>query len=97
VKKIHFKTPSGSNYSVFWRKPDKRYGGVPGICFHPEDKDPRIYIEPRLLDRRRLAVLIEEITHAFFFEKNEKDARKFAATLTKLIYFDGWRRVKKTK
>jgi hypothetical protein len=37
-------------------------------------------------------VTIEEFAHAFFWDKSEKNVRKFAATLTKYLHANGWRK-----
>jgi hypothetical protein len=39
-----------------------------------------------------MSVTIEEFAHAFFWDKTEKNVRKFAATLTKYLYSQGWRK-----
>lgn len=57
-----------------------------GICYDPQSKNPRIYIDSNLGKRRELNVLIEEITHAFFYDLPEYKVRKFSAELGKIIY-----------
>ena len=57
-----------------------------GLCCSPEVDDPKVLIDPTLKDRRKMSVLIEEITHAFFWDKSEKEVRKFSSTLAKLIH-----------
>jgi hypothetical protein len=89
-KYYKFKTADNKKYTLKFRAPHKTHN-ADGLCDHPESKKPQIWIDPKLLPKRKLAVLIEEIFHAFFFEKTEREARKFAATLTKFIYTTGWR------
>jgi len=57
-----------------------------GWCFDPESDEAKIYIGKQLQNRRKLNVLIEEITHAFFWEMPEYRVRKFSAQLGKIIY-----------
>jgi KaiC/GvpD/RAD55 family RecA-like ATPase len=49
-------------------------------------------IRPGLSPRRKLSVTIEEVTHAFWFDKTEAEVRKFSATVAKILYKDGWRK-----
>ena len=53
-------------------------------------KDPKILIDPTLKENRSLSVLIEEVTHAFFWDIPEKDVRKYAPRLAKIIKKAGW-------
>jgi hypothetical protein len=48
-------------------------------------------IRPDLLPRRKLSVTIEEVVHAFWFDKSETEVRKFSGTLSKILYQYGWR------
>tara|TARA_R110000868_G_scaffold8843_12_gene45123 strand:+ start:1269 stop:1592 length:324 start_codon:yes stop_codon:yes gene_type:complete len=57
-----------------------------GLCFNPSLKNSRILIGKNLLTRRRLNVLIEEVTHAFFWDIPEYKVRKFSAQLGRVIY-----------
>ena len=57
-----------------------------GLCYNPHAKNARIYIHNDLGKRRELNVLIEEITHAFFYDLPEYKVRKFSAELGKTIY-----------
>lgn len=57
-----------------------------GLCYNPSLKNSRILIQKNLLTRRRLNVLIEEITHAFFWDLPEYKVRKFSAQLGRVIY-----------
>lgn len=64
----------------------KRLYDADGLCYNPYEKNPRIIIDHRLLTRRRLNVIIEEITHGFFWDLPEYKVRKFSAQLGKVIY-----------
>ena len=91
---FRFKNAEGVKYRVAWRKPNKKFQ-ADGLCYNPNDVDPRIFLNPDMLERRSMAVIIEEFTHAFFFEKREKEVRKFSATLRNFLYKKGWRKTAK--
>ena len=82
---MKFKNFEGVEYTVNYNKPLGRQNAS-GLCDSPEIKSPQIYVDPRLLTRRQLNVLIEEVFHAHLFNLPERKARKFAANLGKLIY-----------
>jgi len=82
---MKFKNFEGVEYTVNYNKPLARYKAS-GLCDNPDTKDPQILIDPTLLTRRQLNVLIEEVFHAHLFELPEWKARKFAANLGKLVY-----------
>lgn len=64
----------------------KRLTDADGVCYNPHSKNPRIIIDNSLLTKRKLNVIIEEITHGFFFDLPEYKVRKFSAQLGKVIY-----------
>jgi len=82
---MKFKNFEGVEYTVNYNKPLGRYKAS-GLCDSPDVKNPQIHVDPRLLTRRQLNVLIEEVFHAHLFDLSERKARKFAANLGKLIY-----------
>lgn len=82
---MKFKNFEGVEYTVNYNKPLARYKAS-GLCDNPDTKDPQILVDPTLLTRRQLNVLIEEVFHAHLFELPEWKARKFAANLGKLVY-----------
>ena len=82
---MKFKNFEGIEYTVNYNKPHPRLNAS-GLCDSPESKNPQIHVDPSLLTRRQLNVLIEEVFHAHLYELSEKKARKFAANLGKLIY-----------
>jgi hypothetical protein len=91
-KGFKFKTDEGYEYKINkFKIPSKL--NAEGLCDDPESKNPQIVISPSLLPRREMSVSIEEIAHAFFWDKTEKKVRKFSATLTKYLYSQGWRKV----
>lgn len=82
---MKFKNFEGVEYIVNYNKPPARYKAS-GLCESPNSKCPTISVDPTLMTRRQLNVLIEEVFHAHLFDLPEKKARKFAANLGKLIY-----------
>lgn len=82
---MKFKNFEGVEYTVNYNKPLGRYRAS-GLCDNPSNKHPSITVDPTLLTRRQLNVLIEEVFHAHLYDLPEKKARKFAANLGKLIY-----------
>jgi hypothetical protein len=91
-KGFKFKTDEGFEYRVKKLKIPTKLKAE-GLCDDPESKNPQILICSSLLPRREMAVSIEEIAHAFFWEKTEKKVRKFSSVLTKYLYSQGWRKV----
>jgi len=79
-----FTNADGVEYELLWKKPHYTYNAE-GLCGSPQAENPQILIDPNLKDRRKMSVLIEEVTHAFFWEKSEREVRKFSSTLSKLI------------
>jgi hypothetical protein len=82
---MKFKNFDDIEYTVNYNKPLGRQRAS-GLCDSPDTNNPQIHIDPRLLTRRQLNVLIEEVFHAHLFEFPEWKARKFSANLGKLIY-----------
>lgn len=82
---MKFKNFEGIEYTVNYNKPAAKHKAS-GLCDSPELKHPQIHVDPTLLTRRQLNVLIEEVFHAHLYDLPEKKARKFAANLGKLIY-----------
>lgn len=86
-----FTNGDGIKYKVIWKAPHRNWN-ADGLCDSPESKKPQIWITPDLEEKRLLEVTIEEIFHAHFFEKSEKEARKFSANLRRILYKAGWRK-----
>ena len=85
-----FKNAEGVEYVVVWKEPTNKWNAE-GLCDSPELKDPEVWVNPNLKEKRFLSVLIEEVFHAHAFDKNEKTARKLAANLTKLLIKIGFK------
>ena len=91
IKSFNFKTDKGVEYHVNKIKIPAK-DKAEGLCDSPDNEYPKILIEASLLPRREMSVTIEEFAHAFFWDKSEKNVRKFAAVLTKYLYANGWRK-----
>lgn len=82
---MKFKNFEGVEYTVNYNKPLARFKAS-GLCDSPDIDNPQILVDPTLLTRRQLNVLIEEVFHAHLFDLSERKARKFASNLGKLVY-----------
>ena len=94
-KVFSFTNTKKIRYDIFIRKPNKlHYGeGVYGLCFDPQEENPRILINPEQSDRAMLNTCIHEVCHAFFWDKSEYDISRCSSTLSNLIFKLGWRKV----
>tara|TARA_R100000808_G_C2027873_1_gene73079 strand:+ start:33 stop:332 length:300 start_codon:yes stop_codon:yes gene_type:complete len=95
---MKFKNADGAEYQIFFRKPNKRYYGLicDGYCTDPHRSNPKIYINPYRTDQTQLNTLIHEVAHAFFWDKKEAEIKKYADTMSRLLYNElGWRKVEK--
>ena len=84
MRSSKFTNSDGIEYKLIWRKPHYKYN-ADGLCGNPELDSHTIHIDPKLKDRRKMSVLIEELTHAFFWDIPEYKVRKFSALAAKLI------------
>lgn len=87
-----FKNAKGEEYTVSFRKPNKRYYGedCDGVC----TKD-KILINPDRSDQTMLNASIHEFAHAFFWDKKEYEVTKFANACSRFLYNHcRWRRNK---
>lgn len=94
--KFKFKTAEKVQYELIWRKPHEKYN-ADGLCWNPELSEPKIMIDSKLPPRREIAVLAEELAHAFFWDKTEAEVRKFSSVLSQCLYKRGWRKDGSTK
>jgi hypothetical protein len=88
-----FKNSEGAEYTFKWRKPNKKFE-ADGMCENPTLPKPKIFVDWELKERRKMAVVVEELTHAFFYMEPEYRVRRFSATVTRILYKSGWRKVK---
>jgi len=80
-----FKNGKEQQFHFFFRKPHKTHR-ADGLCFNPElYKKAKIYVDPHLPTKRMYQVAIEEITHAFFWDKTEKEVGKFSRVLADFL------------
>lgn len=84
MEKVKFKNSDGIEYELVWKKPHHTYN-ADGLCYSPELDNPKILVDPKLKKRRKISTLIEEVTHAFFWDKPEREVRKFSSVLAGLI------------
>ena len=84
MENIKFKNSDGIEYELLWKKPHHTHN-ADGLCYSPDIKNPKILVDPTLKKRRKLSTLIEEVTHAFFWDKSEREVRKFSSVLAGLI------------
>ena len=96
-KNFKFKNANGATYEVIFRKPNKNtYGDdCDGVCFNPALPSPKIQINPHRTDQTQLNTSIHEFAHAFFWDKPEKDIKKFSDAVSRFLYNEKkWRRPK---
>ena len=84
MENVKFKNSDGIEYELIWRKPHHTYNAA-GLCYSPEHDNPKILVDPKLKKRRKMSTLIEEVTHAFFWDKPEREVRKFSSVHAGLI------------
>ena len=98
-KKFTFTNNEGVRYTVLFHKPNARhFGEADGTCADPDEKSPKIHINPYLTKQSELNTCIHEFTHAFFWEATEKEVYKFANALSRFLYNHcKWRKLEKRK
>ena len=90
-----FKNTQGVEYEIFFKKPNsKYYQDTDGYCHDPKEKDPKIYINPYLTKQSELNTIINEMAHAFFWDKPEKDIFAYANAVSRMLYtHQNWRKI----
>ena len=91
-----FTNNDGKKYKILKKKPHYSYN-ADGLCDPPDYRGPKIHISPELTPKREMAVMIEEIFHAFFWDIPEKEVRRFCGTVTNILHKDGWRQTVTTE
>ena len=88
-KPFVFRTHNKTRYELFLKKPPKCYQAE-GICYDPVEDNPRILVNPNQAERELMNTIIHEIAHAFFWDASEGNVAKFANTVARLLYKEGW-------
>ena len=91
-----FTNNQGVKYKILKKKPHYSYN-ADGLCDPPEYRGPKIHISPDLTPKREMAVLMEEMMHAFFWNISEKEVRRFCGSGTNILHKDGWRQTVRTE
>jgi hypothetical protein len=91
-----FTNNDGVRYKILKKKPHYSYN-ADGLCDPPDYRGPKIHISPDLTPKREMAVMIEEMMHAFFWNIPEKEVRRFCGSVTNILHKDGWRQTVTTE
>jgi hypothetical protein len=91
-----FTNNQGVKYKMLMKRPHYSYH-ADGLCDPPDYRGPKIHIAPDLTPKREMAVMIEEMMHAFFWNISEKDVRRFCGTVTRILHKEGWRQTVTTE
>jgi hypothetical protein len=91
-----FTNNQGVKYKILRQKPHYSYN-ADGLCDPPDYRGPKIRIATDLSPKREMAVTIEEMMHAFFWDISEKEVRKFCGSVTSILHKEGWRKTVKTE
>ena len=91
-----FTNNQGVKYKMLMKRPHYSYH-ADGLCDPPDYRGPKIHIAPDLSPKREMAVMIEEMMHAFFWQISEKDVRRFCGTVTRILHKEGWRQTVTTE
>ncbi len=83
-----FKNAKDVEYEVTFRKPNEHHFGpdCDGVCANPRRNKPKITINPHRTDQTLLNTSIHEFAHAFFWDKSERDVKRFADALSRFLY-----------
>tara|TARA_R100000808_G_C2093309_1_gene112913 strand:- start:111 stop:455 length:345 start_codon:yes stop_codon:yes gene_type:complete len=92
-KPFVFLTNKRIRYELFLKKPPKCYKAV-GLCYDPIEENPKILVDPKLPEKELLNTIVHEVAHAFFWEASEENVTKFANTVARFLYKEGWRKEK---
>jgi len=81
-----FTNADDQKFRFYFRKPHKSHD-ADGLCYNPEYyEEPKIYVNPHLPPKRKLQVVIEEVAHAFWYDKTEREVRKFSRVLADILW-----------
>ncbi len=84
--KIKYKKPKkwtfkGKKYKIRWRKPRNALA----TCESPAEKDPVITIGSNLLEGELLSAVIDEVTHAHFWDLDNDSVDAFSDELAEFL------------
>jgi len=88
-KPFVFRTYNRKRYELFLKKPPKCYQAV-GLCYDPIEENPKILVDPKLPEKDLLNTIVHELAHAFFWDSSEENVTKFANTVSRFLYKEGW-------
>ena len=91
-----FTNNQGVKYKMLMKRPHYSYH-ADGLCDPPDYRGPKIHIAPDLTPKREMAVMIEEMMHAFFWQISEKEVRRFCGAVTRILHQEGWRQTVTTE
>tara|TARA_Y100000310_G_scaffold281392_1_gene301834 strand:- start:225 stop:545 length:321 start_codon:yes stop_codon:yes gene_type:complete len=91
-----FTNNQGVKYKMLMKRPHYTYH-ADGLCDPPDYRGPKIHIAPDLTPKREMAVMIEEMMHAFFWQISEKEVRRFCGAVTRILHQEGWRQTVTTE
>jgi hypothetical protein len=91
MQNLNFTTTEGIKFEMKFRKPDSRtHAGCDGVCYYPDwskgEINGKIHINPYRRDQCIFNTIIHETTHAYFWDKTEKEVTAFANTLSRILY-----------
>jgi len=87
MKNLNFTTTNNIDYEIKFRKPDSRtFKGCDGVCYYPQNGEGKIYVNPYRSDQTILNTIIHETTHAYFWDKSERQVTAFANTISRILY-----------
>lgn len=87
----------GVEYEILFKKPNSHhYGDADGTCQPPDQKNPKININPYLTKQSELNTAIHEVAHAYFWDAPEHTIKAFGNTLSRFLYnYCKWRKLQR--
>ncbi len=84
IKKFKF---SGNKYNIIWKKPPKSWG----LCFEPDKKGSKMYIDPYQTELDLLITVIDETIHANNFSIDNDYVADMSDSIGNFLFNMGWR------
>lgn len=93
LKTIKSHTFNEKKYKILWRKPLYRGKKNPplGTCDPPHKKNKKITINPKLTQKKLLAVMIDEAFHGCFWPIENDFVDKISDSMSEFLWRAGWR------